>query len=129
MITLLEIAELLAKKLDNANVYAGCINASQERQYGVYIRSPSVPKQCIGGKSSYQTEKVRILIHWTDSPNDTQKKAQELNYLLENLRNELTGKHVIKWIEPKGVHLIGKDEKGICEAVADADIIYSNKED
>ena len=40
-----------------------------------------------------------------------------------------TKDHIIKFADLKGVRSIGKDEKGICEYIVDADLIYTKKED
>lgn len=48
---------------------------------------------------------------------------------MQSLRDMPTASHIIKFADVKAVRAIGKDEKGICEYVVDADIIYSERND
>lgn len=128
-LTLLEIADLLAELLDFDSVTSGCIDASLNKTIGVYQREPFVPRECIGGDSSYQTSKLRVLVHWTDSPTEAEKKAFEISELFDGFRDMETKDHIIKFADLKAVRSIGKDEKGVCEYIVDADIIYTEKEE
>lgn len=128
-ITLLEIADMLAEKLSFEDVFAGNLDASLENSIGVYLREEQSPRKCIGGTESYQTVKLRILVHWTKNPSEAEKQAYMLSELLEGLSDEKTSEHIIKFTESTKVRGIGKDEKGICEYIVDADIIYSDKEE
>ena len=127
--TLLEIADLLAELLDLDSVTAGCIDASLDKTVGVYQREPFVPRECVGGDSSYQTAKLRILVRWTDSPPEAEKKALEIAELFDGFREIETKDHIIKFADLKAIRSIGKDEKGVCEYIVDADIIYTEKEE
>lgn len=127
--TLVEIADLLAELLDFDNVTAGSIVASLDKTIGVYQRDGFVSRECIGGDSSYQTSKLRMLVHWTDNPSEAEKKAFEIAELFEGFREMETADHIIKFADVKAVRSIGKDEKGICEYIVDADVIYTKKED
>lgn len=40
-----------------------------------------------------------------------------------------TKNHIIKFADVRAVRSIGKDEKGVCEYIVDADIIYTKKEE
>ncbi len=128
-LTLLEIADLLAELLDFESVTAGCIDASLDKTIGVYQREPFVTRECVSGDSSYQTAKLRVLVRWTDSPSEAEKKAHEISELFDGFRDMETKDHIIKFADPKAVRSIGKDEKGVCEYIVDADIIYTVKED
>lgn len=128
-LTLLEIADLLAELLDFEGITAGCIDASLEKTIGVYQREPFVPRECIGGDSSYQTSKLRMLIHWGENPHEAEKKALEISELFDGFRDVETADHIIKFADVRAVRSIGKDEKGVCEYIVDADIIYTKKED
>ncbi len=127
MITLLEIADLLAKLLDTEFVTAGCIDASKTETIGVYQREGFVLRECIGTDSSYQTAKIRILIHWTDSPSQAERKALEIAELFDGFEDMETENHIIKFAEVKAVRNIGKDEKGICEYITDVNLIYTER--
>lgn len=128
-LTLLEIADLLAELIDFDSVTAGCIDASLDKTIGVYQREPFAPRECVGGDSSYQTAKLRVLVRWTDSPPEAEKKALEISELFDGFRDMETKDHIIKFADLKAVRSIGKDEKGVCEYIVDADIIYTEKEE
>ena len=128
-LTLLEIADLLAELLDFDSVTSGCIDASLDKTIGVYQREPFAPRECVGGVSSYQTEKLRVLVRWTGSPPEAEKKALEISELFDGFRDMETKDHIIKFADLKAVRSIGKDEKGVCEYIVDADIIYTEKEE
>lgn len=128
-LTLLEIADLLANLLETENVTSGCIDASLDKTIGVYQREPFVPRECVGGASSYQTEKFRVLVRWTDSPPEAEKKALEIAELFDGFRDMETKDHIIKFADLKAIRSIGKDEKGVGEYIVDADIIYTEKEE
>lgn len=127
MITLLEIADLLAELLETESVTAGCIDASKHETISVYQRDGFVFRECIGTESSYQTAKIRILIHWTDNPSQAERKAVEIAELFRSFRDIETENNIIKFAEVKAVRNIGKDEKGICEYIADVNLIYTER--
>lgn len=124
---LLEIADLLAELLDIESVTAGCIDTSYSKTIGVYQREEFVPRECIGTESSYETAKIRILVHWNENPTETESKATEIAELFSSFENMETENHIIKFAEVKAVRSIGKDEKGICEYIIDTDIIYTER--
>lgn len=126
-LTLLEIADLLAELLETEDVTSGCIDNSKSQTLGVYQREGFVPRECIGTDSSWQTAKLRILIHWTDNPSKAEKKAQEIAELFDGFEDMKTDKHIIKFAEVKAVLSIGKDEKGICEYITDVNLIYTER--
>lgn len=128
-ITLLEIADRLAEELSFEDITAGNMDASKERTIGVYQREPFAPRKCIGSTESYQTVKLRLLVHWTNSPTKAEIKANEIAELLESLYEAGTAEHIMKFAEVKAIRSIGKDEKGICEYIVDTDIIYTDKEE
>lgn len=128
-LTLLEIADLLAELLDTESVTAGCIDTSYNKTIGVYQREEFVPRECIGTESSYETAKIRILIHYNENPTETESKAIEIAELFRSFENMETKKHIIKFAEVKAIRSIGKDEKGICEYVVDINIIYTERND
>lgn len=126
-LTLLEIADLLAELLETESVTAGCTDTSKPETIGVYQREEFDPRECIGTESSYQTSKIRILVHWTDSPSQAERKALETTELFNNFEDMETENHIIKFAEVKAVRSIGKDEKGICEYIIDANLIYTER--
>ncbi len=128
-LTLLEIADMLAELLDFEVVTAGCIDASLSETIGVYQRADFVPRECIGTDSSYEMAKLRVLIRWGTNPTTAEAKAAETAGLMQALRDMPTAAHVIKFADVKAVRAIGKDEKGVCEYIVDADIIYVERND
>ena len=127
---LVEAADMLADILDFEDITAGCIDASLDRTIGVYQRGEFVPRECVGGaESSYQTAKLRFLLRWGSSPTAAEAKAAELAELLSSLSNMETSGHIIRFADVKAVRSIGKDEKGVCEYIVDADMIYSERND
>ena len=128
-LTLLEIADMLAENMDFENITAGTIDSSLNETIGVYQRADFVPRECIGTDSSYETAKLRVLIRWGTNPSTAEAKAAETAGLIRALRDMPTAAHVIKFADVKAVRSIGKDEKGICEYIVDADIIYTERND
>ena len=126
-LTLLEIADMLAELLELEDITAGTIDNALENTIGVYQREEFVPRECVGTESSYETSKVRLLLRWGKNPTTAEAKAAELGELMQALRNADTTAHTIKFADVKAVRAIGKDEKGVCEYVVDADIIYSER--
>lgn len=126
-LTLLEIADMLAELLELEDITAGTIDNALENTIGVYQREEFVPRECVGTESSYETSKVRLLLRWGKNPTTAEAKAAELGELMQALRDADTTAHTIKFADVKAVRAIGKDEKGVCEYVVDADIIYSER--
>lgn len=127
-LTLLEIADMLAELIELEDITAGTIDNALENTIGVYQREEFVPRECVGTESSYETSKVRLLLRWGKNPTTAEAKAAELGELMQALRDADTTAHTIKFADVKAVRAIGKDEKGVCEYVVDADIIYTRKE-
>ena len=81
-LTLLEIADMIAENMDFENITAGCIDASLEQTIGVYQRADFVPRESIGTDSSYETDKVRLLIRWGNNPTEAEAKAADVGELI-----------------------------------------------
>lgn len=126
-LTMLEIADMFADYLDFENITANSMDDMQEKTIGVYQRADFVPRECIGTDSSYETAKVRLLLHWGNNPAEAEQKASEIGGTVQALRDMPTAEHIIKFADLKAVRYLGKDEKGICEYAIDADIIYSER--
>ena len=82
---------------------------------------------CIGGPEAtiFQSKAITILVHWTLSSVKAEGKAQEVYDLFYASNNfEIDGVKV-SMIDPgAGPIPAGKDEKGICEYVINAQITY-----
>ena len=128
-LTLLEAADLLAGLTELEAVTAGCIDEALTETIGVYQREGFAPRECVGGGSSYETARLRLVIRWGVNPTAVESKAAEVAELISALRDMPTAEHIIKYAVIKNVRAIGKDEKGVCEYIVDADIIYSERND
>lgn len=126
-LTLLEVADMLAELLSFEDITAGTIDGPLSETIGVYQRGEFVPRECVGTAPSYEIAKLRLLVRWGKNPTTAEAKAAELAGLVQALRDMPTSEHIIKFADVKAVRAIGKDEKGICEYVVDADIIYSER--
>ena len=126
-LTLLEVADMLAEALGFEDITAGYIDASLDNTIGVYQRDGFTPRECIGTESSYETARLRLLIRWGKNPTEAEAEAAELGGIIQALRDMPTNAHTIKFAIVKAVRSIGKDEKGICEYVVDADLMYSER--
>jgi len=127
-LTLLEIADMFAEKLNFEDVYSSNADTSKEKAIGIYSRIGNKYRRCIGTTESYQVMQISVLIHWTENPSEAESEVNAVAEIIDSLRNESTSKHIIKFADVCGIHNIDKDENGICEYVADADIIYTDKE-
>lgn len=131
MMTLLNIADMLADVLNFEDVFAGGLEANKSCAIGVYNSKQSTDKHiCLGGKAQTKTKykPISILIHWTDNPTECEVKAEEISDLLSDIRNYDIDSCTIKFIQLKTPQNVGKDEKGICEYVIEATIIYERNE-
>lgn len=128
-LTLLEVADLLAEMTELEAVTAGCIDEALTETIGVYQREGFAPRECVGGDSSYETARLRLVIRWGVNPTAAESKAAEVAELIAALRDMPTTAHIIKYAVVKAVKPIGKDEKGVCEYIIDADIIYTEREE
>lgn len=126
-LTLLEVADLLADILDFEDITAGCIDGALDKTVGVYQRAEFVPRECVGTASSYETAKMRLVIRWGNNPTIAEKKASEFGLIIRELREAVCSKHIIIFADVKAVRSIGKDDKGICEYVIDADFTYKER--
>ena len=111
------------------NTYMGKLDNKPEKSIGVYHSKHKRPYQtAIGGPSqqSYGVKSVTFLVHWNESPRDTEKAAMALFEALRDTREVNINNSTIKFIqllydEPIDV---GTDENGIYEMVIDAAVIY-----
>lgn len=70
-----------------------------------------------------------MFVHWGENPVEAEKKAREIAELFDGFRDMETTDHIIKFADLKGVRSVGKDNKGVCEYIVDADLVYIKKED
>lgn len=131
MMTLLNIADMLADVLNFEDVFAGNIDGNKNCAIGVYNSKQSTDKKiCLGGKAQTRTKYklISILIHWTDNPTRCGVKAEEVADLLTDIRDYNIDNKTVKFLQVKTPQDVGKDEKGICEYAIEATIIYERDE-
>ncbi len=129
--TLLNIADMLADILKFDDVYAGNLDGNKTRSIGVYSSKQTTNKHiCLGGKDQTKTnyKPISILIHWTNNPTDCERRSEEIAATLSDLRNYAIDGKVIKFLQVNTPQNVGKDDKGICEYVIEATVIYEREE-
>ncbi len=109
-------------------VYMGKLDAKAEKSVGVYnSKHTHAYHTAIGGPAmaSYGTKYVTILIHWNESPGETERAATELFEAVSSAREITVNDTVIKFIQPLcELQDIGTDDAGIHEMVIEAAVIY-----
>lgn len=113
-------------------VYMGKLDSKQEKSIGVYSsKHTQAYGTAIGGSEleSYGTKYVTILVHWNQSPRDTEKAACELFEILRRADEVTINNETIKFIQPliDGPVDVGTDDAGIYEMVIELAVIYERK--
>lgn len=113
-------------------VYMGKLDSKQDKSIGVYnSKHEHAYRTAIGGPQleSYGTKYVTILVHWNQSPRDTEKAASELFEILRRADEVTINNETIKFIQPltDGPVDVGTDDDGIYEMVIEAAVIYERK--
>ena len=130
--TLLSIADMLADVLGFEDIYAGFLDGNLSKAIGVYNSKRSKKQHiCIGGKAFTKTlyKDITILLHWTDNPTQAEEQAHFMADKLADIRSYKHEGFRIQFIQADNPIWIGRDEKGICEYVINANIIYERNED
>lgn len=114
------------------HVYMGKMDSKPDRSIGVYnSKHEQSYKTAIGGPSmrSYGTKQVTILIHWNQSPRETERTAKELFEKLAETNEEKVNDQKIKFIQPLTEEPVdvGTDDSGIYEMIIEAAVIYERK--
>lgn len=113
------------------HVYMGKLDAKQEKSVGVYnSKHTHTYKTAIGGPSleSYGAKYVTLLIHWNQSPRETETAAIALFEAIRDTTEVMVNNKTIKFIQPLyELQDIGTDDAGICEMVIEAAVIYAKK--
>lgn len=110
------------------HVYMGTLPDKQEKSIGVYnSKHQQEYKTALGGPqlASYGKKYVTLLIHWNESPRESEKAAMAVFEAIETARNVTINEELIKFIQPLyEPQDIGKDDAGICEWVIEMAVIY-----
>lgn len=109
-------------------VYMGSLPDKQEKSIGVYnSKHQQEYKTALGGPrmESYGMKYVTLLIHWNNSPRETEKVATAVFDAVKTARNVTVNNEVIKFIQPLyEPQDVEKDDAGICEWVIEMAVIY-----
>lgn len=120
--TLLNFADILSEIL-GIEVTCGCIDGNLKCTVGVYNpKSERSQRICLGGYDCTKTlyKDIVILIHWTDVPARADEYAQKVSEILSSVKNYGN----VKFIRHSEPIWAGRDERGICEYIINATIIY-----
>lgn len=130
MMTVLNVADMLAEFLNIEDVYAGNLDENKEKAIGVFLLKEQQKRLCLGGKSQtgFFYKDISIIVHWTDNPTAAEQKANEIFEVLSDVRDYETGEYTVKFTQTRLPFYIGKDEKGVCEYAIETTLIYQRKD-
>lgn len=109
------------------NVYMGKMDNKKEKSIGVYqLKQARAPTVSLGGSGTYKVKPISLLVHWTKSARETEKKAYELYEKLAAVRNTTVNGARIFYIqmlqeEPVDVDM---DSSKVYERVIEVNIYY-----
>ena len=113
------------------HVYMSKMPDKRDKSIGVYnSKHQHAYKTAIGGREleSHGTKYVTFLVHWSQSPRDTEKAATALLNALNKTREATVNKETIKFIQPLyEVQDVGTDDAGIFEMVIEAAVVFEKK--
>lgn len=127
-----DVREYIASLGLAEHVYMGKLDDKQRKSFGVY-NSKHTPayKTAIGGREmeSYGTKYVTLLVHWNESPRETEKAAVSLFEAICEAREVTVNEAKIKFIQPLVNEPVdvGTDDAGIFEMVIEAAVIYEKR--
>lgn len=130
MIYLSEIRDWL-KTFDIAaeNYYIGRMDGRKDKSIGVYQRSNSPLRECIGMPSSYQVKPISVKIHWNKNANETEQAAYQFYQRLKAVSSfDINKKHIImlKLLHSEPIDIL-TDEFGVYERVIEFDLYYTSE--
>lgn len=109
----------------------GKMDAKQKKSIGVYnSKHRHAYSVAIGGPEleSYGTKYVTLLVHWNESPRDTEKATVSLFNAVRIAREININNETIKFIQPLyEIQDVGTDDAGIYEMVIEAAVIFEKK--
>lgn len=125
---LADVKKYLSSLYPESKVYSGAIDTSNDTCLGIFKRNIGTPVIAIGGlnNSSYNILPVSILVHWTESTDDCEIKAEEIyNHFLDKTSFSMNNKNVYFSIcESTGPIDLSRDERNICEMVVHVNFYY-----
>lgn len=109
------------------HVYMGKMDDKKEKSIGIYqLKQARAPTVSLGNSGTYKVKSVSLLVHWTKSARETEKKAYELYEKLAAVRNiAVNGTNIIyiQMLQEEPVD-VDMDEKRIYERVIEILIYY-----
>lgn len=109
------------------NVYMGKMDNKKEKSIGAYqLKQARAATVSLGDSGTYKVKPISILVHWTKSARETEKKAYELYEKLRSVKNvEVNGTNIIyiQMLQEEPVD-VDMDEKRIYERVIEVLIYY-----
>lgn len=109
------------------NVYMGKIDNKKEKSIGVYqLKQARAATVSLGDTGTYKVKSISLLVHWTKSARETEKKAYELYEKLRSVKNvEVNGTNIIyiQMLQEEPVD-VDMDESRIYERVIEILIYY-----
>lgn len=109
------------------NVYMGKMDNKKEKSIGVYqLKQARAATVSLGDSGTYKVKPISVLVHWTNSARETEKKAYELYEMLGAVKNvKVNGTNIIyiQMLQEEPVD-VGMDEKRIYERVIEVLIYY-----
>ena len=135
MVTLSDIRDYVAKLgiVKNEYCYMGKLNTKYEESIGCYhLRRGGAPRIPLGGKenAAFDVLPVSFLIHWNKNAAQTDQKANERYWILQDLKNVTVNNKQIKFciMQVPYPQDVGTDETGIFEMVIEAEFYCSKAE-
>lgn len=115
------------------HVYCGILPNKEDKSIGVYnMKGNRAPINTVGGSEnrSYERKAISLLIHWNQSPTETEIAAMSLYKILESGKNIKINGHTIifcKLLTDEPIP-VDTDENGIFEYVIECYIYYDKEE-
>lgn len=109
------------------HVYMGKMDNKKDKSIGIYqLKQARAPTVSLGDSGTYKVKPISLLVHWSKSARETEKKAFELYEKLSAIRNvTINGKKVfyIQMLQEEPVD-VDMDESKIYERVIEIIIYY-----
>lgn len=114
---------------EDEHCYCGRLPDKKDKSIGIYpLKSGRKPNIPIGGikNSSYGIKGISLLIHWSKSPGETEKAANELLKKIIETKDVKINEHKIKFIQTSTDEPIpvDTDDNGIYEYVIECLFYY-----
>lgn len=113
------------------HVFMGKLDAKQDKSIGIYnSKHEHKYKTTLGGErnKSYGMKYVTLLVHWNNSPRETEKAAMRLFEAVSSTENVTINETMIKFIQPLyEIQDVGTDSAGIFEMVIEIAVFFAER--